>query len=302
VELQWGAAPMADDLNQKRVHEFLVQHFYSQKPFTKEDLFGVTAWKGATPGTYWSKQLKKFMIGAKGDLFRVGEAFSPFVPWDRFQKEIVTQVRNASLEYAALVYHHVLIFEFFMPLRNEEQLRNTLDDLFYKETVLRRLRGVDLSDLRSRFAIVEGEDEDTYLNRVCQWISDRISGYSLTHVAGRFKAADLRTFTEAADMLRDRVRYLVDETTAIVRFIFPCGLPERTGPPLSTEHFSYRDDPERPLDPAAEKHARDEANLMRWLFGVLFVHSIVQLASGEDEIWMVESGMDSRLHIWRVGG
>jgi hypothetical protein len=39
---------------------------------------------------------------------------------------------------------------------------------------------------------------------------------------------------------------------------------------------------------------------LRWAFGVLFVQSIVQVVNGEAEIWMVESGMRSRLHIWKV--
>lgn len=35
-------------------------------------------------------------------------------------------------------------------------------------------------------------------------------------------------------------------------------------------------------------------------FFKLFVQSIVLIVNGEDEIWMLESGMRSRLHIWRI--
>ena len=39
---------------------------------------------------------------------------------------------------------------------------------------------------------------------------------------------------------------------------------------------------------------------MRYFFDAVFVRSIIQLVNAEDEIWMVESGMRNRVHIWRV--
>lgn len=44
----------------------------------------------------------------------------------------------------------------------------------------------------------------------------------------------------------------------------------------------------------------EDAATIRWFFRALFVQSILQVVNGEDEIWMVESGMRNRLHIWRV--
>ena len=32
------------------------------------------------------------------------------------------------------------------------------------------------------------------------------------------------------------------------------------------------------------------------------VQTIIQLINAEDQIWMVESGMRNRVHIWRVDG
>ena len=43
-----------------------------------------------------------------------------------------------------------------------------------------------------------------------------------------------------------------------------------------------------------------EADLVRYFFDAVFVRSIIQLVNAEDEIWMVESGMRNRVHIWRV--
>ena len=43
-----------------------------------------------------------------------------------------------------------------------------------------------------------------------------------------------------------------------------------------------------------------EAKLVRYFFDRLFTKSIIQLINAEDEIWMVESGHEYRVHIWRV--
>jgi len=51
---------------------------------------------------------------------------------------------------------------------------------------------------------------------------------------------------------------------------------------------------------AEDSKEPDDAKLVRWFFGALFVQSITQVVNGEDEIWMVEAGMRHRLHIWRI--
>jgi hypothetical protein len=102
---------------------------------------------------------------------------------------------------------------------------------------------------------------------------------------------------DAVRMQSDGDRYLADETTAVVRFIFPCGKPRRLPPPLSSETFEGG---VLSIGGLLDIDAEDEATKIRWAFGVLFVQSIVQIVNGEAEIWMVESGMRSRLHIWRV--
>jgi hypothetical protein len=93
-------------------------------------------------------------------------------------------------------------------------------------------------------------------------------GYSIYHVDGRFRADKLSTQQEAVELLKMGQRYLVDETTAVTRFIFPC-----------------KDD--------------EEAERVRFLFKELFITAITQLISGEDEIWVVESGIHNRVHVWK---
>ena len=87
-------------------------------------------------------------------------------------------------------------------------------------------------------------------------------------MAGRFRGEDLCTRAEAA-ALEKTGRHLIDETTAVTRFIFPCDEP-------------------------------GEMKQVRWFFDRLFIQSIIEVVNGEDEIWMVESGMENRLHIWKI--
>ena len=277
--------------NQRKIFEFFVEHFKSQKPFTKKELEEVTTWKGGSFPTYWSKQFKQFVVPDDGKLFRVREGFRPYARWETFQRH-VTQVRGASDDTLS-VHDSVLVFEFFMPLTNETPLRTALDALFYKDTVLRRLRATGSTKLREHFLAEHAESEDAYLERLCEWIAKRFQGYSITTVSGRFRAHNLMSMTEAATVEENGDRYLIDETTAIARFIFPCGKPHKI-PPRRAQDF---DIPE----PAADEHSGvAEADQIRWFFNALFVQSIIQVINGEAEIWMVESGMRNRLHIWRV--
>lgn len=101
------------------------------------------------------------------------------------------------------------------------------------------------------------------------------------------------TIRDAAKIEEDYDRYLVDETTAIVRFIFPCGKPIRR----KSGSVADFDDPERD---STDQDGREEAKKIRWFFNALFVQSVLQVVNGEAEIWMVESGLQNRLHIWRV--
>lgn len=258
---------MGSDENQRIVFDFLTQHLDSQEPFTKEDIRKITTWQRKTFPTYWSKQLGQFVAQAPNGTYRVSESFRPFTDWDKFQQH-VTQVRRIASDYKRLIYENVLTFEFFMPLSNEAHLRTTLDALFYKDTIIARLKAQDEAELSKHFPKEANERKEAYLNRLCEWIAPRFVGYSISHVSGRFRAEQLSTREEAANPSLRR-RYLIDETTAVTRFIFPC-------------------------------QNEGEAAQIRWLFEILFVQSIIQLVNGEAEIWMVESGSRNRVYIWRV--
>lgn len=256
---------MPGDENQRRVFDFFVKHLDSKETFSRDDLEDVTDWNGATFRTHWSKQFRPLVIKVETGKYRVSEAFRRFATWNRFQ-QYVTQMRSTKPDYCGRRHDIVRIYEFFMPLSNEEDLRASLDLLFYKDTIQAQLKTIDSVELKSKFPQKEGELDEQYLERLCDWISDHFGGYSIYHVNGRFRAQPLR---DRAKVGSDVQRYLVDETTAVTRFIFPC-------------------------------ETEEEASQVEFFFTNLFVRTIIEMVNGEDEIWMAETGWENRLHIWRA--
>ncbi len=260
---------MGSDIPQRKALKFLKEHLHSQEPFTKEELAQATGWhKSGTINTYWSKQLKPFVVPVHGSRFRVSEGFRPFMTWKKFQRH-VSQKRLVAADYTKCEFEHPVVFEFFMPLTNETALRTTLDALFYRENIEAKLRAIGVGELAGHLEQLEDETDEAYLERAAAWVANHFGGYSIYHVNGRFRAWKLATHDEAMERERQGYRYLVDETTAVTRFIFPCA-------------------------------ERDEAELARYFFEALFARSIIQLINAEDEIWMLESGDQCRVHIWRI--
>ena len=255
---------MSSDTNQRKAFDFLLSRLDSQEPFDKEELERVTDWEHKSFDTYWSKQFKPFVVRLETGKYRVSEAFRPYSLWRRF-RQYVSQVRRGAPRYRRFPVNEVVIFEFFLPLTNEGHLRTTLDALVVKDTVLARLKGTPPGELEKYFARELQEEDGAYAARICSWISDRFLGYSINHVSGRFRSEPLKTREEIAALPQGQ-RYLIDETTAVVRFIFPC------------------------TDAA-------EAARIRWFFNTLFTRSILELV-GEDEVWVVESGMESKMDRW----
>ena len=258
---------MADDTTQRAAFTFLREHLQSQEPFTLDEFIAATGWeKPGTFNTYLRKQYKGLIEKLSGTHYRVTDAFWKFVTWRKF-KGHVTQVRRVVTDYKP-ASSRVLIYDFLMPLTNEEHLRMTLDSLFYKDRVLARLRTIGAPKLSKGIPKDATVSDEDYFDRILRFIQSHFVGYSIQHVSGRFRSDALRTQDEAAALQKSGERYLIDETTAVTRFIFP-----------------YKDDQE-----LAE---------IRHLFEMLFIRSIIQLVNGEEQIWMVESGSaGNQLHIW----
>ena len=260
---------MGSDIPQRKALKFLMEHLHSQEPFTKTQLAHATGWlKPGTFNTYWSKQLKPLLVEIGGAQFRVSEGFRPFMTWKKFQRHL-SQNRPVAADYTKCEFEHPVIFEFFMPLTNETTLRTTLDALFFRENIEAKLRAIGVNELAQHLARLNGETDKAYSERAASWIADHFGGYSIYHVDGRFRAWKLATHGEAMERERQGYRYLVDETTAVTRFIFPC-----------TD--------------------KKEAKLVRYFFEALFARSVIQLVNAEDEIWMLESGDECRVHVWKI--
>lgn len=261
---------------QRAAHAFLLEHLQSQEPFTIAEFVAATGWdKPGTFKTYLRKQYKGLIENVGGGTFkisdteryRVTESFRKLVAWRKF-KQHVTQVRRVVTNYEP-TSSEVLIYDFLMPLTNEAYLRTTLDALFFKDTILARLKTIPGSDLEPHFNRASGQSDEEYLGVIVKFIEDHFVGYSITHVDGRFRSGRVLTQDEVAEFQKKGQRYLIDETTAVTRFIFPY-------------------------------HDEAELERVRYLFQALFVRSIIQLVNGEEQIWMLESGPRSRVHIWQA--
>jgi len=263
---------------QERLFRFLSERYKSQEAFTIDELRSASGFSSNSFKNYRSKQFGHLLVSSSGGKYKVSPAFRRFGSWPTFRDEVVSQKRKLKSEYRALAHERVMSFEFFMPLRNEAWLREALDILFFKEEVIHRLRAITRAELEKAFPPNPSECEADHLARICSWISATFAGYSISHVVGRFKVGDLRTRADvAASLAAGFGRYLVDETTAIVRFLFPCG------PVLDSE-----------------ERAEQLANRIRWFFNKLFVDSILEVVDGEDEVWLLESGFRSQLQVFRA--
>ena len=258
---------MADDTNQRAVHRFFTERLRTLEPFTKDELLEETGWTAKSLETYWPKQLKGLVEDLGNGRYRMRERFRLYAPWKKFQ-QLVTQVRTVPPTYAPTIYEHVVVYEFYLPLAHEAALRLTLDSMFYSDALLPRLKRIGAAELAKKFERPAGQTDVDLLASVLTFIDKKVGGYSIYHVDGRFRAGKLCTQDEAFEVQKSGGRYLVDETTAVVRFVFPV-----TGAP--------------------------EAEKVRLLFEGLFMNAITEQVSGEDEIWVVETGMRNRVSVWK---
>jgi len=284
----------SESAGQRKAFQFLLNKFKTQEEFTRDEFCRASAWpKASTFKTYWTKQFKGLLIQTDATHYRVGEVFRRFASWERFQLH-VTQNRRAASAYTNFAYDSVMQFEFFMPLSNEAQLRLSLDALFFKNAILTRLKRVKRATLTEMFPCEDGESDSVYLERLLKWISEKFCGYSISHVNGRYRSSKLKSLDEVYQTMADGVeRYLIDETTAVVRFIIRCGNPKQNKFD-SLEHVTVQ-----PLEEEKGKVVREVARI-RFFFNLLFVQSIVEFVAGEEEIWLLESGFQNRLYIWKV--
>lgn len=271
-----------------KAFEFLRARAIDQVSFTVEDVMSATGWAKASVQTYITKQWRD-VLASDGGRYRVKAEFRRISLSDF--KELITQKRKIYSQYRRVEYGRVVTYEFLLPLTRENELRASLDDLFYTDTVKRRIHEIGVSEASKWVAREQDEEDDEYLDRLSSTVAAEFGGYSILHVRGRFRACPIKSRQEAAEMVLNDQRYLIDETTAVVRFIIPVQVTKNIDPRL-VGSFTFE-------DRATVEQIDAEVGRIRAFFFNLFAEAIVRTVQGEDEIWLLEdTGSSRRLYVW----
>ncbi len=277
---------MGSDEKQRKAYRFLLRHAESQKTFTPQELGSETGWTGKTPATNLAKQFKSVVESPSRGHYRVKRHFIHLAEEDFIKR--TSQKEKILPSYTRTSYDSVLLYEFLMPLTREDLLRQGLDRLFFKDTLERQLTLLGTDAFESVIPRGKTISDEAYIGKVADKVAEYFGGYSILHASGRFRADDLMTQQDAVGK-----RYIIDETTAIVRFIIPLKASAR-----SHRHI---------FDPAVENPTNQDENLtaevklVRTLFFTVFAEVVVHSVQGEDEIWLIEGLNGSqRLYKWET--
>ncbi len=277
---------MAKRDKQIKAYEFLLQRAKSRNEFTTADVARATGWATGTVSTYVSKQWKDLLQPIGGGTHKVRPEFLK-ITLDGFL-ELVTQKRTVFSTYERVRFDEVVSYEFLLPLTREEELRAALDRLFFTDTIEQRLSEIGLPQVRRWVNRRRRESRAKFFARVATMVGEMFGGYSISHVAGRFRAGKLADLAGAAKRLEREEKYLIDETTAIVKFIIP----------LETARTE-------PIDMGVVRRARKrttaamrEERRIRLLFLGLFAEPVARSVK-EAEIWLLEEAPSGRrLYVW----
>jgi hypothetical protein len=154
--------PMADQANQHAVFDFLRVRALSGKTFTIAEINQAIGWQGKTGATYVSKQYGDYLERVSPGVYRVLPEFKR-LRWEEF-RELVTQVRHPFAIYDRATYYGVVVYDFLMPLTREDKLRSALDELFYRDTLERRIAEAGLDVIGQHIPAQPSRGRD----RLCQ--------------------------------------------------------------------------------------------------------------------------------------
>lgn len=272
--------------NYRKIHEFLVPKFYSQETFTKDDFKDfVSCEKDSTFNSYFGKKIKIFLREVD-DGYKINYKFRKCLEIDDFIDHM-SQSEKSHSSYYRISHHNVIVFDFYLPLTKENELKEELNYLFYLDTIIQRLKFIGKTKLIRLFHQNEEESDDEYFKRLGHEIAEIFIGYSINIVQGRFRCNQLLNFDQASERQKHYQPYLIDETTAIVKFIIPVG----TG--VVEKHFKIWEDPD---EVSRDEQILQIAEKIRKMFRLIFLDAILEIVDGEDEIWVLESGMRTKLH------
>ena len=268
----------------KETFDFLVKHAQEKTFFSAQELASKAGWELTETEDNIVNQLSDLIEKIDGQYLAKPEILR--VRLNDF-KELWHQKKRLFTDYILEVSPSILIYEFFMPLSREDRLREALDNLFYRDTIEQRIQEIGFSQIRAGLDLSADYSDEKIQQLVFEFMESTIGGYSIYLVNGRYRADQLASRAEVVNRPFSYGAYIVDETTAIVRFILP--VITAAG---KFEHGNI-------LEPAVNSlHANKRAELIRWLFLNFFAEALIRVVQNEDEIWLLESGMRSAFYRW----
>lgn len=264
--------------------DFLLKQAQGRKTFSAEELSAESGWSIAETKELFTNRLSDLVYEEGDKYFAKPEILR--VRLDDF-KELLHQKKRLFTDYDLEVSPSILIYEFFMPLSREDRLREALDNLFYKDTIEQRIQEIGFSRIRDGLILPSDYSEEKIRQLVFDFMESTIGGYSVYLVNGRYRADELASREEVINRSPAYGPYIVDETTAIVRFILPVE--------TDAGKFEYG----KILEPASiATDTKKRADQLRWLFLNFFAEALIRVVQKEDEIWLLESGMRSAFYRW----
>jgi len=267
-----------------QLYDVLVKYANTRKAFSIEDLSKETGYSQAELEYMFSDFLDE-IIQPKGAFFNV----LPDLVRVRFRDfaSLFKLKRRLFSDYELIVSSNVLIFEFFMPLAREDRLRDALDNLFYRDTIEQRILEIGLERIRDGLKLSEDFSEKKIRRLVFDFFDAAVGGYSIYLVNGRYRAETLLSRSEAVSRSLAYGPYIMDETTAVVRFIFP----------VEVESATYIHG--KLLEPAVSgTKVVDQAERISWLFLNFFAEAVIRVVHEEEEIFLLESGLRNAFYRW----
>lgn len=280
-----------DRTAEKLAFTFLSKRMRSRKSFTIKQLAAACGWEEATPRTYLRKHWDGLVDRQDNGSYFVKNEFAR-LSLEAFLRQ-GTQVKQVFTVYERRKHEHLVLYEFLLPLTQEERLRRALDELFFRDTMEQRLKEIGMATVARFMNRKKRETDKSLVRRVLEFAEDKIGGYSISHVSGRFRAAPLKTRSRAMRSFVEGAPYLVDETTALVRFIIPCTNGRRAYP-NTLDGLTSALDVNEPMSEELDREVRQ----IRWLFHHLFVEAVTRNVP-EQEVWLLEqSPAGRRLYVW----
>jgi len=264
----------------RKAFRFFGEMYSAGRTFTIDDLKAATGWTGKTPKTYMQKKWSDFLAEEVGGRYRVKLEFQRLSESQFLQH--FSQKTPMFTRYTRTRYESVVAYEFLLPLAREPELRATLDELFFLDSIINRLKELGIDEVSRWFPRTEGESDSKLLERAARQVGAMFGGFSVAHVNGRFRIKDLATRAQVADLMKRYDRYLIDETTAVVRFLIRVPSSASTG-----------------FDSPGQAVESVEIDRVRRMFIALFAEGLVRVVKEEDEIWLIEDSDEGRrLFVW----